>query len=161
MGLEEVYPAMLALFRGLPAEDWERPTPCSEWDVRQLVSHVAAGTSLFEGLPQPPLPDGWTTNHVGIHALSAELLARRQTWGPEEILDELEHVTKAQLERFQNLDEKGWRRELATPAPPGSRHNGRWPTTASWTVTSTSSTSGSRWTAPWTSMRNQRPSPIA
>jgi uncharacterized protein (TIGR03083 family) len=119
VALEQVYQAMFAILRGLPFVDWERPTPCSEWDVRQLVSHIASGTSLFEGLPQPPLREGWTTQHVGIHALSAELVARRESWSPEQILDELEQVTKAQLQRFGNLDEEGWGLVLTTPAPPG------------------------------------------
>jgi uncharacterized protein (TIGR03083 family) len=119
VALEQVYQAMLALLRGLRVEDWQRPTPCSEWDIRQLVSHIASGTSLFEGLPQPPLREGWTTHHVGIHALSAELVARRESRSPQQILDELEQVTRAQLQRFRNLDEEGWRRALTTPAPPG------------------------------------------
>ncbi|MFN2489207.1 MAG: maleylpyruvate isomerase family mycothiol-dependent enzyme [Actinomycetota bacterium] len=117
--LGEVYVAMLGLLRGLQVEDWKRPTPCSEWDVRQLVSHVASATSLFEGLPQPPVPDGWSTHHQGIHALAADLVARRQNWAPEEILDELEQATNTQVERFQNLEGKGWRQDLTMPAPPG------------------------------------------
>lgn len=38
-------------------EEWELPTPCSEWDVRTLVAHVVVGDSqiptLFNGEPVP------------------------------------------------------------------------------------------------------------
>lgn len=32
--------ATLAVLRQIGANDWHKPTPCSEWDVRTLVSHL-------------------------------------------------------------------------------------------------------------------------
>jgi uncharacterized protein (TIGR03086 family) len=32
------------------AVDWERATPCAEWDVRQLVNHVARGNLNYAAL---------------------------------------------------------------------------------------------------------------
>ena len=34
--------AALALLRQLGDRDWQRPTDCTEWDVRTLVSHLVA-----------------------------------------------------------------------------------------------------------------------
>ena len=31
----------------LRPEDWTRPTDCTEWDVRQLVAHIAGQANLF------------------------------------------------------------------------------------------------------------------
>ena len=31
----------------LQSEDWTRPTDCTEWDVRQLVAHIAGQANLF------------------------------------------------------------------------------------------------------------------
>ena len=31
----------------LQSEDWARPTDCIQWDVRQLVAHIAGQTNLF------------------------------------------------------------------------------------------------------------------
>lgn len=46
--------------RAVRAEDWHRPTPCTEWDVRALVNHVVA-----EELWTVPLMAGATLEEVG------------------------------------------------------------------------------------------------
>ena len=43
--------------RAVGPGDWDRPTPCSDWTVRELVVHVIAGTrmmaALIAGCSQP------------------------------------------------------------------------------------------------------------
>jgi uncharacterized protein (TIGR03086 family) len=41
-------------------EQWAAPTPCPDWRVRDLVSHVVAGNTLFASAlrGQPPAPGG-------------------------------------------------------------------------------------------------------
>lgn len=41
-------------------EQWAAPTTCPDWRVRDLVSHLAAGNTLFAGAlrGQPPVPGG-------------------------------------------------------------------------------------------------------
>lgn len=41
-------------------DQWELPTPCSDWDVRTLVNHIVA-----ENLWTPPLMEGQTIADVG------------------------------------------------------------------------------------------------
>jgi uncharacterized protein (TIGR03086 family) len=47
------------LVGAVAAEQWELPTPCSDWTVRQLVNHLVGGNRLFarvlrgEALPPP------------------------------------------------------------------------------------------------------------
>ncbi len=42
------------------ADDWDRPTPCSDWSVRDLVQHLVS-----EELWAPPLFEGRTIAEVG------------------------------------------------------------------------------------------------
>ena len=42
------------------ADDWNRPTPCSEWSVRDLVRHL-----VYEELWAPPLLAGATIAEIG------------------------------------------------------------------------------------------------
>ena len=44
----------------IEADEWDRPTPCSDWDVRELVNHVCG-----EQLWAPHLVDGETIEQVG------------------------------------------------------------------------------------------------
>jgi uncharacterized protein (TIGR03086 family) len=45
---------------GIADDQWDLPTPCSDWTVRDLVNHVVG-----EDLWTPPLVDGRTIEEVG------------------------------------------------------------------------------------------------
>jgi uncharacterized protein (TIGR03086 family) len=63
-GLPEHFKRASAHFDELVAsirdDQWSDPTPCSEWNVRQLVRHL-----VYEDLWAPPLFDGETIESVG------------------------------------------------------------------------------------------------
>lgn len=59
--------------RAVQPDDWSRPTPCSEWDVRALVHHV-----VEEQRWVPPLLAGATIEEVG-DELSGDLLGADPT----------------------------------------------------------------------------------
>jgi len=47
------------LIAGIDARHWSAPTPCTEWDVRALVTHVTSGMLTFAALVRgEPRPDG-------------------------------------------------------------------------------------------------------
>jgi uncharacterized protein (TIGR03086 family) len=48
------------LVQGIGEDQWDRPTPCAEWDVRTLVNHVVS-----ENLWVAPLLQGRTIEDVG------------------------------------------------------------------------------------------------
>jgi uncharacterized protein (TIGR03086 family) len=47
------------LVAGVAGDQWQLPTPCADWNVRQLVNHLVGGNRLFtrvlSGEPLPPL----------------------------------------------------------------------------------------------------------
>jgi uncharacterized protein (TIGR03086 family) len=76
------------LIAGVTDDEWAKPTPCTEWTVRDLVNHLVGGTQLFarllSGEPMPGLDElqRWRgADHLGDDPVgaydrsAAELLA--------------------------------------------------------------------------------------
>jgi len=45
-----------ALVDGVGADQWDLPTPCSAWTVREVVGHLVAGHHIFAGALQDQAP---------------------------------------------------------------------------------------------------------
>ncbi len=48
----------------ITAEQWDSPTPCTEWSVRQLVNHIAGATKLFVASASRTAPEE-SEDHLG------------------------------------------------------------------------------------------------
>jgi uncharacterized protein (TIGR03086 family) len=71
MVLETTYRRSVEFWKGTVSEvsdDWSKPTPCTDWDVRTLVNHVVS-----EDRWTRPLVEGRTIAEVG-NALDGDLL---------------------------------------------------------------------------------------
>jgi uncharacterized protein (TIGR03083 family) len=81
----------------LQADDWTKPTDCTDWDVRQLVAHIVGQTNLFstpleivrqmraaKARQQP--------GQASVDALTAFQVDERQHLGPHELREELHRV---------------------------------------------------------------------
>jgi uncharacterized protein (TIGR03083 family) len=81
----------------LQADDWTRPTDCTEWDVRQLVAHIVGQTNLFS----TPLEAArqmraakvrQQPGQASVDALTAFQVEERQHLGPDELRSDLHRV---------------------------------------------------------------------
>jgi uncharacterized protein (TIGR03086 family) len=82
------------------ADQWSAPTPCTEWDVRALVNHLAV-----EQLWVPPMVDGRTVADVGdrfdgdqlgddpVAAWDAAAAASAAAFGADGALDRTVHLS--------------------------------------------------------------------
>jgi uncharacterized protein (TIGR03086 family) len=57
------------------SDDWRRPTPCSEWEVRALVNHVVGANVRYElllhGAPTEQVEAMRAVDHLGDDALAS------------------------------------------------------------------------------------------
>jgi uncharacterized protein (TIGR03083 family) len=81
----------------LHSEDWARPTDCTEWDVRQLVAHIAGQAKLFStpfevARQYRAAKARQRPGQAFVDASTALQVEERQHLGPEELRAELHRV---------------------------------------------------------------------
>ena len=119
--LAEVWTSLLGLAAELTEDDWERPTACPGWTVRDVYSHVIGIESgLLGRSPAPVLEDHGphVRNEMG-RSNEAEVLLRRDRPGPE-VVAELDEVASARLAALRSMSDADFAAEIPTPAGPGT-----------------------------------------
>jgi uncharacterized protein (TIGR03083 family) len=118
--LAVVWASIDQLCSGLDARQWDLPTGCPGWTVKDHLSHLTDYEARALGRPaaqhEPgPLPhiknDMGRANEIGVDA-------RRRTPGAE-VLIEFRQVTAERLLRLRRLTGEDLRAETMTPAGPG------------------------------------------
>jgi uncharacterized protein (TIGR03086 family) len=91
--LDEARAMLQAAAAGVPAGGWQRPTPCSEWNVAQVLQHAAldqrAWAAVLSGTEMPRENPFAPSGQLGVEPLAyakAALDASVQAWtaiGPD------------------------------------------------------------------------------
>jgi uncharacterized protein (TIGR03086 family) len=55
---DRTFAAVQRLVDAVRPDQWTAPTPCTDWDVRQLLNHVANGNVVFAGIADRTRPSG-------------------------------------------------------------------------------------------------------
>jgi uncharacterized protein (TIGR03083 family) len=116
--LAEEWDALAALAQDLGDEEWELPSECPGWTVRDVLSHLIGIERVLLGDPQPPplteLPPH-VENEVGARN-EAWVVLRRSRPG-REVLDEFREVTARRLAEMRSWPES--RFDQVGPSPVG------------------------------------------
>ncbi|MEW5830399.1 MAG: maleylpyruvate isomerase family mycothiol-dependent enzyme [Chloroflexota bacterium] len=92
--MAEAFARFVTLIQSLGPDDWSRPTPCTEWDVHDMVAHQAggylSGVSYGEMLRQyTRIPKRGQLPEDAINALQ---VGERKDMTPAELIAELKQV---------------------------------------------------------------------
>jgi uncharacterized protein (TIGR03083 family) len=119
--LETTWRSIDELCSTLSDEEWLRPTGCPGWTVKDNIAHLIDYESRALGRPGPehtPADVSHTKNAMG-ESNEVGVDYRRAKSGPE-VLDEFREVTAARLAQLQALTADDLKREIVTPAGPGT-----------------------------------------
>lgn len=112
--LEEIWASTVTACRGLAPEDWQAPTDCPGWMVRDHLSHVIGTERMLLGDAAPPpvdpLPE-YVHNRIG--EMNEPWVAERRRRPGDELVAEFSAVTArrlAELRGFgsERFDLVGW-----------------------------------------------------
>ncbi len=106
--LAAIWSSTAGLLAGLDDKDWDRPTDCPGWTVRDQVSHVIGTEHILLGHPAPPAIDPATAPHVHnpLGQLNEAWVAERRDRSGPEILAELREVTDARLAALRSMSDE-------------------------------------------------------
>ncbi len=109
--------AFFALMDSLDDQQWLAQTPCSEWQVRDLVGHMVDVTEASLERWAIARAGGKAPDGVGLRVMASSLDkdARRFREVPRaDLLARLKHSSAGLFEVFDRLDENQWAGELVT-----------------------------------------------
>jgi uncharacterized protein (TIGR03083 family) len=108
----------------LSTDDWDRPTPCTGWSVKDVISHVGHMEGmLIHHFDQPDPPPGWMPEGAPLDQVTSLGVASRRPWPIDRVVEEIKTVAEATRKLMARLD-LDWEAETATPVGPAPLHIG-------------------------------------
>ncbi|MGH2725468.1 MAG: maleylpyruvate isomerase family mycothiol-dependent enzyme, partial [Actinomycetota bacterium] len=110
--MEQAWSSMEELCSQLDPSDWDLPTDCPGWNVKDQLAHVVSLESRALGRPQPspgPVKAPHTRNEIG--ELNEGDLEARRSMTPEELLDEYRDVTAQRGKVLSSWSDADWKDE--------------------------------------------------
>jgi uncharacterized protein (TIGR03083 family) len=119
----EAWHSLVETVSGLRDDDWNRPTPCTGWSVKDVLAHLGHIEGLLvHGFEQPDPPD-WIPEGSPLDQVTGHGVASRRAWSAEQVADEVKRAAEATLNLMDDpiLD---WDEETPTPIGPAPRRIG-------------------------------------
>lgn len=118
--LEREWQTIVELCEPLRDDEWDAPTDCPGWSVKDNISHLIGIENMLRGMPaDPPIEDrpAHVRNDVGAFN-EAAIAARRDRTGAE-VLAELRAVVADRITALRALPAEKWDEIGPTPTGPG------------------------------------------
>lgn len=115
--LRSVWASLDELLESLEDRDWDVPTDCPGWSVRDVVAHIIGTELMLAGRPDPGVEVGDAThvrNDIG-RLNEASILLRRDR-SPDEVLREFRAVVRERDAQLAALDQADFDAVGWTPA---------------------------------------------
>ena len=119
---DRTFAAVQRLVDAVQPDQWTAPTPCTDWDVRQLLNHVANGNVVFAGVADRTRPSGPVSpEERAVDRLGDDLAERGQILERGEDLCLVKAAApRRELERSRRWAARarvstGWRMNLTAP----------------------------------------------
>jgi uncharacterized protein (TIGR03083 family) len=119
--LATAWESLDALCSTFSEADWKTPTGCPGWTVQDNVAHLVDYESRALGRPAPihvPTEHSHVKNDLGRN--NEVGVDHRRSWPGSQVIDELREVTMARLVQLRALTDDDMRKEVTTPAGPGT-----------------------------------------
>ena len=117
--LETVWDSIDRLCSELAPQDWDRPTDCPGWSVKDQVSHIIGTESMLAGRPTPDHkvdPKPWVKNKIGeFNEIHVDF---RRNLPPETVLEEFRELAKERLAALRSMNKDDFLRQTMTPVGP-------------------------------------------
>jgi uncharacterized protein (TIGR03083 family) len=117
----QTWGAVTELIASLEPDDWNRPTPCVGWSVRDVLAHLGhVEGMLVHGFDQPVPPADWAADGTPLDQLTNQGVAARRTWSPDRVSDEIARAAEA-TRALLGRPELDWNEAALTPVGPAPR----------------------------------------
>ncbi|WP_419918259.1 maleylpyruvate isomerase family mycothiol-dependent enzyme [Candidatus Poriferisocius sp.] len=111
--LESVWDSIAGLGADLSDEQWDTPTECPGWSVRDQVSHIIGTELMLAGMKtEPPAGEGGLNDIAAFN--EAQIAPRRSRPGPE-VLAEMVDICGRRLEMLRIMPAEKWDEMGFTP----------------------------------------------
>jgi uncharacterized protein (TIGR03083 family) len=118
----ENWMAVKDLIPSLRPDDWNRPTPCVGWSVKDVLAHLGhVEGMLVHQFHQPEPPADWVGEGSPLDQVTSLGVAARRTWSPSQVVDEIERAITATHRQLTQPD-LDWQEPTLTPVGPAPRH---------------------------------------
>ena len=109
--LDDTWSAIDRLVRPLSDDQYDAPTACPGWSVRDVISHLLGFEVMLQGAPVPQFEGPWPEYvHNPIGEINEAFVAAHRGEPGIDILNRFHDATVRSLSALRALDDEGWQK---------------------------------------------------